>query len=125
MTKMRCNAKGEGIVFANLKEVVSAFQFEQVALHAKIRVRLEKDKIVDTTAGRVILYDALPQGADFNWVNKVMKKSDLVKLVEKIYYRFGNELTVICLDKIKKVRILLLNNGWYFILYFKSYCANK
>ncbi len=103
MTKMRCNAKGEGIVFSNLKEVVSAFQFDQVALHAKIRVRLEKDKIVDTTAGRVLLYDALPLGADFNWVNKVMKKSDLVKLVEKIYYRFGNELTVICLDKIKKL----------------------
>ena len=103
MTKVRCNAKGEGIVFSNLKEVITAFQFDQVALHAKMKVRLDKDKIVDTTVGRVILFDALPVGSDFNWVNKVMKKSDLVKLVEKIYYRFGNVLTVICLDKIKKL----------------------
>ncbi len=103
MTKVRCNAKGEGIVFSNLKEVITAFQFDQVALHAKIRVRLDRDKIVDTTAGRVLLFDALPVGSDFNWVNKVMKKSDLIKLVEKIYYRFGNALTVVCLDKIKKL----------------------
>ena len=83
--------KVKELSFANLQEVITAFQFDQVALHAKIKVRLDKDKIVDTTVGRVLLFDALPDGSDFNWVNKVMKKSDLVKLVEKIYYRFGNE----------------------------------
>ena len=40
---------------------------------------------------------------DFNWINKVIKKSDLTKIVEKIYYRFGSKETVICLDKIKKL----------------------
>ena len=32
------------------------------------------DQIIQTTVGRVILYEALPEGADFYWVNKVMKK---------------------------------------------------
>ena len=59
--------------------------------------------IVDTTVGRVILFEALPEGSDFHWVNKVIKKSDLAKLVEKIYYRFGSKATVECLDKIKKL----------------------
>ncbi len=102
MTKVRCNEVGEGIVFSSTKEVVTAFQFEKVNLHARIKVRIN-NKIYDTTAGRVLLFDALPEGSDFNWVNKVLKKSDLVSLVEKIYYRFGNEQTVQCLDKIKKL----------------------
>ena len=48
-------------------------------------------------------YEALPEGSDFDWVNKIMKKSDLAKLVERVYYRFGSEATVECLDKIKKL----------------------
>ena len=102
MTKVRCNERGEGIVFANLKEVITAFQFEQVNLHAKIKVRIA-GKIVDTTAGRVLLYNALPQDLDFSWINKVLKKSDLIKLVEQIYHTYGSQQTVICLDKIKKL----------------------
>lgn len=102
MTKVRCNAKGEGIIFANLNEVITAFQFEQVNLHAKIKVRIE-GKIHDTNAGRVLLFDALPKGSEFSWINKVLKKSDLIKLVEKIYHTFGSQETVKFLDKIKKL----------------------
>ena len=54
ITKVRCNAQGEGIVFANLQEVITAYQFEQVDLHAKIKVRIDRIKLYDTTVGRVI-----------------------------------------------------------------------
>ncbi len=67
------------LVFANLEEVITAFQFGQVDLHASIKVRLA-DKIIDTTVGRVLLFEALPEGSRFSWVNKVIKKSDLTKL---------------------------------------------
>ena len=60
-------------------------------------------RIIETTVGRVILFEALPEGSDFNWVNKVMTKSDLPRLVERVYYRFGAEDTVKCLDSIKKL----------------------
>lgn len=103
MTKVRSNAKGEGIVFGTTSEVVTAYQFDQADLHAKIRLRLNSEKIVDTTVGRVILYEALPAGSDFNWINKIMTRGDLTKLVERIYYRSGSAATVKCLDKIKKL----------------------
>ncbi len=103
MTKGRQNVAGEGIIFSTTREVVSAYQFGKVGLHARIKVRLHDGKIVETTAGRVILFEAFPDGSEFNWVNKVLTRSDLTKLVERIYSRFGSEATVKCLDKIKKL----------------------
>jgi DNA-directed RNA polymerase subunit beta' len=108
---VRCNAKGEGIVFSNIQEVLTAFQFNEAALHAKIKVRLSSKEIVETTVGRVILYNALPEGSPFYLVNKVMKRSDLVKLIEKIYYRFGDAATVECLDKVKKLGFYYSTSG--------------
>jgi DNA-directed RNA polymerase subunit beta' len=111
MSKVRCNAKGEGIVFASIKEVISAFQFGQAVLHARIKVRLSNNEIVETTVGRVLLYDALPEGSEFYWINKVLKRSDLNKMIEKIYYRFGNDATVKCLDNIKKLGFYYSTSG--------------
>lgn len=102
MTKVRSFAKGEGTIFASIAEVIAAYQHEQLSLHAPVKLRLEKN-LVDTTAGRVLFYEALPQGSDFNWVNKIMKRSDMTRLVERVYYRFGQEATVAFLDKIKKL----------------------
>jgi DNA-directed RNA polymerase subunit beta' len=111
ITKVRCKSKGEGIVFASVKEVLSAFSYDQVALHARIKLRLPDLSIVDTTVGRVVLYDALPKGSDFNWINKVVKSSDLVKLIERIYYRVGAQETVACLDRIKKLGFYYATRG--------------
>lgn len=103
LTKARCGLKGEGITFSSLQEVVVAYQRANVELHTRIAVRLANNTIVNTTVGRVILYNALPEGSDFSWINKIMKKSDLTKLVETIYYRFGGKQAVTCLDRIKNL----------------------
>lgn len=103
LTKARCGLKGEGITFSSLQEVVVAQQRGNVELHTRINVRLPNSNIVSTTVGRVILYNALPEGSDFAWINKIMKKSDLTKLVETIYYHFGGKQAVLCLDKIKNL----------------------
>ncbi len=103
ITKLRLHEKGEGIIFSSAAEVVSAYQFGQAKLHAKIKLRLESGSMIETTVGRVILFEALPKGSDFDWVNKVMTKSDLTKLVERVYSRFGPEATVKCLDAVKKL----------------------
>ena len=102
LTKGRLNLLGEGILFGAAHEVISAYQHEQVALHAKIKLRID-GQIVDTTPGRVILFEALPKGAKFEWTNKVMKRGDLKGLVEKIYFGFGDSVAVAVLDKIKKL----------------------
>lgn len=103
ITKVRIGARGHGAVFRSIEEVVSAFQCEAVELHASIKVRLPNNDLVSTTVGRVLLYDALPVGSDFAWVNKVMNKSDLAKMVERVYYRFEAAKAVEMLDRIKKL----------------------
>lgn len=103
MTKVRSGALGEGTVFANMNDVVTAFQCGQVSLHAEIKVRMKDTSLIATTVGRILIFEALPAGANFNWVNKIIKKSDLVKLVEHVYYQFGSFAAVACLDKIKKL----------------------
>ncbi len=102
LTKVRYNVLGEGLTFASSTEVVAAYEHGRSSLHARIKVRMG-GKLVETTVGRVILYVALPEGSDFEWVNKILTTSDLSKLVERVYYRFGNDATVICLDNIKKL----------------------
>lgn len=103
LTKARAGLRGEGIIFASPSEVVMAFQCKQVELHTRIKVRLGDNKLVTTTVGRVLLFNALPLGSEFAWINKIMKKSDLARLVEQVYYRFGEQETVTSLDKIKKL----------------------
>jgi DNA-directed RNA polymerase subunit beta' len=102
MTKVRKGSRGEGIVFSGVAEVVTAFECASVDLHAAIKLRLGNE-IVETTVGRVLFFEALPEGADFQWINKVLKRSDLDKLIEKIYYQFGKEATVLCLDRVKQL----------------------
>jgi DNA-directed RNA polymerase subunit beta' len=89
MTRSRVNAKGEGMIFADSKEVQRAYDTEQVHLQARIKVRiieaLESEngekvtsrEIVDTTVGRVLLYNIVPAGLPFSMVNqKMAKKAD-------------------------------------------------
>jgi DNA-directed RNA polymerase subunit beta' len=101
MTKGRRNVEGEGLVFSSIKEVVYAYQHKRVNIQAPIKVRLVTNEVIDTTVGRVLLYEALPEGAKFEWVNKAVKKKDLVELASKSYKHFGVDKTVSALDKIK------------------------
>jgi len=103
ISKVRRNEKGEGLVASSTEEVLSAFAHGKVALHAAIKLRLPSNETVDTTVGRTILFDALPEGSSFAWVNKIMRKSDITKMVELVYFRFGKDATVTMLDKIKKL----------------------
>jgi DNA-directed RNA polymerase subunit beta' len=103
MTKIRMNVQGEGIVFADSNEVVSAYQCGQLNLHAKITLRIPEGPLVETSVGRVILFTSLPDKSNFDWVNRVICKADVRRLVENVYYEFGEAKTIIFLDKIKKL----------------------
>src|SRR6186713_787078 len=74
MSRELVNAKGAGMVFANIAEVRRAYDNRAVELHAKVRVRLrqvttdetgkssETFGLVDTTVGRALLAEILPEG---------------------------------------------------------------
>ena len=122
LTKAKVKAKGEGRVFANIEEVFMALEAKQVETLSPIRLRytgrvldmttayddqdlthtepIEFNKqYINTTVGRAILNDALPEGMPY--VNGLLKKKGIGQLVNYCYLNLGLEVTVKTLDKIK------------------------
>ncbi len=102
MTRERPRAKGEGKVFNSIEEVILAYDEGAVDLQAAIKVMLD-GKLVDTTVGRVLLYDIVPDEVPFSMVNKVMRKKDLAKLIDKAYRAAGAKKTCIMADRLKDI----------------------
>jgi len=116
ITKAMANLRGEGTIFGSLDEIILAYQAKAVDLHAQIKLRID-NKIVSTTVGRALLYNILPEGSKYDWINQVMRKSDIGKLIQKIYEEFGNEKTVVFLDKVKKLGFqFATSSGLSFVL---------
>src|SRR5205085_2382638 len=72
----------------------------EVNLQASVKVRIN-GKLVDTTVGRVLLYEIVPPEISFAEVNRIMKKKELGQLIDLAYRRAGNKATVIFADKLK------------------------
>ena len=112
MTRERINAKGEGMIFADAKEVQRAYDTGQVHLQAKIKVRVveklenengdleETSEIFDTTVGRVLLYNIVPAGLPFSMVNKKMAKKPISQILNACYRNIGLKETVIFADQL-------------------------
>ncbi len=104
MTREDINVAGEGMIFADLKEVHTAYNSGMVNLHAKIKLRLQDEKgdysIVDTTIGRALLYESLPEGLPFSLVNRVLVKKTISELINTCYRVLGLKATVILADKV-------------------------
>jgi len=100
LTRERPFAKGENKIFANPEEVRSAYDSGSVDLHAKITVRIKGER-VETTVGRVLLYEIVPDEIPFDLVNKVMDKKALAGLIDYCYRKVGAKATVILADRLK------------------------
>ena len=112
MTRERVNAKGEGMVFADAKEVQRAYDTGQVHLQAKIKVRVieklanedgkiqETKEIFDTTVGRVLLYNIVPEGLPFSMINRKMAKKPISQILNACYRDVGLKETVIFADQL-------------------------
>ena len=101
MTVERSFEKGEGMVFCGPWEVEAAYDAGQVSLHARIRVRMADGKLYETTPGRVLVSNILPEGLSFDLVNCVLTKKNIAKLVGAAYRNCGIKTTVILCDRIK------------------------
>ena len=100
MTRSRTGVKGEGMTFADPDEARNAYDAEEVEIHAKIKVRMNGD-LVDTTVGRVLLYEIIPDEISFSFVNKVFNKKEMANLVDYAYRSCGAKTTVILADRLK------------------------
>ncbi|MGE5646382.1 MAG: DNA-directed RNA polymerase subunit beta' [Acidobacteriota bacterium] len=124
LTKARPGTKGEGRTFASNEDVLIALEMGEVETLSPIKLRytgkvidlahafdnqnvmhtepIEFNKqYMDTTVGRVILNDALPE--DMPFVNGLLKKKGLTQLVQYAYLRFGLQTTVQMLDRVKEL----------------------
>lgn len=82
MTREIEGAKGEGKIFSNPEEVRSAYDSKAVDLHARIVVRIDGER-VDTTVGRVILWEIMPQDKILSIRHIMVSSEDKIKSVLK------------------------------------------
>ena len=108
LTKARTNAKGMGMIFSGPHEVRIAYDQGEVDIHARIRTRIN-GKLEETTVGRVLFSEVLPEGIPFSFINKEMTKKELAKFIDECYRKFGLRRTVILLDDMKEI-------GFYFAM---------
>ncbi|MFN9708458.1 MAG: DNA-directed RNA polymerase subunit beta', partial [Burkholderiales bacterium] len=112
-TRDRINAKGEGMIFANVQEAQRALEAGVVEITSKVSVRLTeytKNKetgefsastsLVDTTIGRALLSEILPKGLPFSNLNKALKKKEISRLINTSFRKCGLKDTVIFADKL-------------------------
>ncbi len=107
MTRDRAFVKGEGKIFANPEEVRIAYDADEIDLQAKIKVRMAIEAggdvgLVETTTGRIILREVLPDSIPFDCINKVMTKKQVAELIDTSFRLAGNKETVILADRLKE-----------------------
>ena len=112
LSRALINKKGEGMVFANTDEVKRAYDNRVVELHAKVKVRIvqverdeagnkvSKSSIVDTTVGRALLSEIMPEGLPFELCNTEMTKKNISRLINQSYRLLGLKDTVVFADKL-------------------------
>ncbi len=102
LTRPMKNAMGCGKTYSSPREVIVAYDQNKLSLHAEINVRMG-DRIVPTTTGRIIISNILPEGVDFEEINRVLGKKELTKLVDTISRKLGNWHCVQFLDNLKNL----------------------
>ncbi len=98
LTREREGAKGEGKVFATKRDAIRALEHGLIAKHAKIRVRVDGE-IIETTAGRCIFNNILPEGWPF--VNEALGKKPAARLIGAIHHKLGVTACMTFLDDLK------------------------
>ena len=100
LTNIKSGSRGEGKIFSGAKEALMAYQLGYVDLQAQVKVQII-DKVIDTSVGRVIFNDILPRG--MGYINTVMNKKTLNKIVAEVFNQFGQEEAAVFVDQIKNL----------------------
>jgi len=117
ITKARPGVKGEGMNFYGPEELIIALNEKAIDIHAKIKVRLPKDKLneeagtqmVETTPGRIIVNQLVPQ--EVPYINEVLGKKSLRKIISNVIKYTGVARTALFLDDIKDLGYTMAFKG--------------
>jgi len=130
LTKESLDDRDERRIFSGRNEVLVAHNDAMLHLHSGIKLRLDiplwgeekpsliisqekaisgekveleegkKSQIIETTVGRVLFNQLLPQG--YGFVNELMDKKKVGAVISDCYKRFGQHETVLLLDRMKE-----------------------
>ncbi len=108
LTKMKLGCIGEGKVFASPEELRIAYDQGKAELHAKIKVRFNKE-IIETTVGRVILNRIVPD--ELGFINELLTKNRLRQIIGICFREAGLAKTVEFLDELKDLGFTYATKG--------------
>ena len=101
LTKVRFSeASKEERRFSSSTEARSAYEGRRITLHQPIKVRIEGE-VVDTTVGRLIFNEALPE--EIGFINRTIDKGDIKKITSDVHRLLGNRRTAEFVDYLKGV----------------------
>ena len=69
MTRERPGVKGEGLIFSSPEEARSAYDAGEARLHSIVKLRIDEE-LLETTTGRIILWEIVPREIPFAAINK-------------------------------------------------------
>jgi DNA-directed RNA polymerase subunit beta' len=99
--RKRDTSNGERLLtFMDANEAIMAYSTHSVSLHEWVKVRW-KGELIRTTVGRVIFNNAIPLNWNLPFVNYILDKTALKKLITACYRTYGNAETAKFLDAIK------------------------
>ena len=119
LTILREGAKGEGKYFTDVDEAKMAYDCKELSLQALCRIRMTKvidgkeySRIMETTIGRIIFNEAIPQDLGHQprntiddmfllEVDEVVGKKQLGKIIDDCYHKYGVTETSEMLDRVK------------------------
>jgi DNA-directed RNA polymerase subunit beta' len=104
------NEPGHGMLFGGVAEIQHALAAGVVTLHSRIRARVDvldsdgdlRSKVVETTPGRMMLYEILPQHRMISFerlLNRVLTKKEISQVIDQVYRYCGQKETVIFADR--------------------------
>ena len=121
--------KGEGKVFTDFDEMLMAYQVGEVGIHARVKVRMTKEvngekksRIVESTVGRFIFNENIPQNLGFVdrsnpdnefvlEIDTIVDKKMLSKIADKCFRKLGSATTSMVLDEIKRTGFFYSTKG--------------
>jgi DNA-directed RNA polymerase subunit beta' len=85
-----------------------AYDNDEVTTHTGIRVRVidpetNQRRVVNTTVGRCLISEILPEGLSFDLINKTLDKKALSALIDACYRKHRNKATVLLADRLRSL----------------------
>jgi len=100
LSRERPDVMGELKSYSSFDEVRAAYDAGYLHLQARIKVKHD-GSLFETTTGRVLLKEVVPDVITFDDINKVMDKKRLAELIDICYRRSGYKDTVLLADRLK------------------------